>query len=191
MTTSSFNETELIQRARNGDMQSFATLVLTHQTFVYNLALRATGNAEEAQDMAQEAFLRAWTALPGFRETARFRTWLYRIVMNLCYSQYPRLRRELTTLPVEELQDWLGEEHSDLQAGLERQEQRSFLYRQIERLPASYRLMVMLRYQQDLSYDEIAQVLGVPLGTVKTGLFRAHAQLRNALQTREEVLDGR
>ena len=177
------NETQLIRRARKGDKEAFAGLVALHERFVYNLALRTLGNAEDAADMAQEAFVRAWVALPAFREQAQFRTWLYRIVLNLCINRFPRLRRELNELTSDEMVEIPEPVTSRLDplAGLEQQEQHAFLHRQIEQLPEQYRLLVSLRYQHELSYDEIASLVGLPVGTVKTGLFRAKARLREAL----------
>lgn len=177
------NETQLIGKARQGDTEAFAALVALHERFVYNLALRTLGNAEDAADIAQDAFVRAWLGLPTFREQAQFRTWLYRIVLNLCLNRYPRLRRELNELTQDEMLDIPEPVSSGLDplAHLELQEQHAFLHREIDRLPEQYRLLVSLRYQNDLSYDEIAGLVGLPVGTVKTGLFRAKARLREAL----------
>jgi RNA polymerase sigma-70 factor, ECF subfamily len=182
------NETQLIQKARRGDHEAFAALVTLHERFVYNLALRTLGNPDDAADTAQEAFVRAWLALPAFREQASFRTWLYRIVLNLCLNRFPRLRRELHDLTQDEMAD-IPEPPSarlDPLASIELQEQHAFLHREIERLPEQYRLLVSLRYQHDLSYDEIAAMLSLPLGTVKTGLFRAKARLSEALSIYQE-----
>jgi RNA polymerase sigma-70 factor, ECF subfamily len=181
------NETQLIGKARQGDTEAFAALVALHERFVYNLALRTLGNADEAADIAQEAFVRAWLALPAFREQARFRTWLYRIVLNLCINRYPRLRRELNELTHDEMLDISEPVSVALEplARLELQEQHAFLHREIDRLPEQYRLLVSLRYQNELSYDEIAGLLSLPVGTVKTGLFRAKARLREALSIGE------
>src|SRR3990172_1724595 len=91
-------EPHLIQRAQKGDQEAFAALVTEHQHYVYNLALRVLKNEEEALDLAQETFVRAWTALPNFRGQSQFRTWLYRIATNLCYNRPPNLRRSLNDL---------------------------------------------------------------------------------------------
>ena len=88
-------EDKLVHRAQQGDTQAFAELVLEHQRFAFNLALRALSDPQEAEDIVQEAFLKAWQALSRFRRQARFQTWLYRIVMNLCYNRLPRLRVEM------------------------------------------------------------------------------------------------
>lgn len=178
------NEAELVRRAQAGDTEAFGALVTEHQRFVYNLALRATSNAHEAEDVAQEAFVRAWLALPNFRRQAQFRTWLYRIVTNLCCNRLPRLRRDLSALSEEDIGEYSApvDERTNPAYDVEASEQRAFLHQRIAALPESYRLLVSLRYQDELSYEEIADVLGLPLGTVKTGLFRARAQLREALR---------
>jgi RNA polymerase sigma-70 factor (ECF subfamily) len=179
-------EQALVARAQAGDADAFGALVTAHQQFVYNLAWRALGDEREAEDAAQEAFVRAWLALPNFRGQAQFSTWLYRIVTNLCCNRLPRLRRELTALADDQADAVPDESTPDPASGLEAGERRAFLHRQIGALPESQRLLVLLRYQHELPYEEIATVLSLPLGTVKTGLFRARARLRAALQAYEE-----
>jgi RNA polymerase sigma-70 factor (ECF subfamily) len=180
------NEAEIVARAQAGDTAAFEMLVSEHQTFVYNLAFRVLGNAQEAEDAAQEAFVRAWQALPKFRAQSRFGTWMYRIVTNQCYNRIPKMRRDLSAISAEEIPDRV-DYHSGLpEAGAEAGERRQWLHRQIDALPESYRLLITLRYQRDLPYEEIASITGLPLGTVKTGLFRAKERLRSALSTYEE-----
>lgn len=174
------HEAELVRRAQQGDTQAFAALLTEHQRFVYNLALRSLGDAHEAEDVAQEAFVRAWQALPRFRGQSRFQTWLYRIVVNLCFTRMPRLRRDLNALSEEDALDLPSESFADPAVGIEQQEQRAFLFRQIEALSESQRLLVTLRFQQELSYEEIASIVNLPLGTVKVGIFRARQRLREA-----------
>ncbi len=173
-------------RAQAGDTAAFEKLVVEHQAYVYALAYRVLGNPQEAEDAAQEAFVRAWQALPKFRAQSRFGTWMYRIVTNLCCNRLPKLRRELAAIGEEEIPE-RAEFHSGFpEAGLESGERRQWLHRQIDALPESYRLLIALRYQRDLPYEEIASVTGLPLGTVKTGLFRAKERLRSALEAYEE-----
>ena len=179
-------ERELVRRAQAGDGEAFSALVVEHQQFAYNLALRVVGDPHEAEDITQEAFVRAWLALPNFRGQAQFRTWLYRIVTNLCCNRLPRLRRDLLAMGDETAAQVPGAPDADPAATVEVRERRAFLHQQIEALPESYRMVVSLRYQQELSYEEIASVLSLPVGTVKTGLFRARARLREALQSYEE-----
>jgi RNA polymerase sigma factor (sigma-70 family) len=180
------HEAEIVTRAKAGDTGAFERLVVEHQAYVYHLALRVLGNEQEAEDMAQEAFFRAWQALPKFRAQARFSTWMYRIVTNLCYNRLPRLRRELSAIGDEEIADRADTRQAMPQEGLEDAERRAWLHRQIGVLPECYRLLLTLRYQSNLAYDEIAAVTGMPMGTVKTGLFRAKERLRSALHTYEE-----
>jgi RNA polymerase sigma-70 factor (ECF subfamily) len=176
-------EEELVERARNGDTQAFSALVLAYQTFAYNLALRAVGDPLEAQDLTQEAFVRAWQGLPGFRGQSGFRTWLYRIVVNACYNRSPALRREMAELDLECGEALhLAARSPDPQQSIEAADLRRRLREAIEGLPLGYRMLVLLRYQQGLSYEEIAGVLDAPLGTVKAGLFRAHAILKTVLE---------
>lgn len=185
-------EEEWVRRAQAGDQAAFTQLVLAHQRFVYNLALRSVGDPQEAEDLAQEAFVRAWLGLPRFRRQARFRTWLYRIVINLCYDRLPRLRRELAMPIMEEDDqgsgDWPLTAQDHPQEEVLSAERKAVLQREVDRLPEAQRLLITLRYQMDLAYDEIAEVLEMPVGTVKTGLHRAHRQLRRALQQYEEAV---
>jgi RNA polymerase sigma-70 factor, ECF subfamily len=182
-------ERQLVKKAKNGDTQAFGELVMIHQTFAYNLALRALGSPEEAQDATQEAFLKVWQALPGFREEAQFRTWLYRIVVNQCYNRRPALKREVTAITIENDDDWVSSEFNGPESQAVVSERKAMLQQAVDELPSSYRLMVMLRFQQDLAYEEIANVMNMPLGTVKTGLFRARALLRQSLTVQNRVME--
>jgi RNA polymerase sigma-70 factor (ECF subfamily) len=181
------NEAELVRRAKTGDAEAFGMLVEAHQTYVFNLALRVLGNEQEAEDMTQEAFVRAWLAIKNFQAKARFGTWLYRIVTNLCYNRIPGLRREVSAIGESSIPDYADPRFGPIHEGIEDRERRAWLHRQIEQLPEAYRLLITLRYQSGLPYEEIASVTSLPLGTVKTGLFRAKERLRDALEAYEEV----
>ncbi|NJN80546.1 MAG: sigma-70 family RNA polymerase sigma factor, partial [Anaerolineales bacterium] len=99
------NEQTLITRAQKGDHDAFALLINEHQKYIYNLALRVVKDENEALDLAQETFVRAWTALPNFKGQSQFRTWLYRIVTNLCYNRLPNLRKSLNDLGDDVMED--------------------------------------------------------------------------------------
>ncbi|MEM7116570.1 MAG: sigma-70 family RNA polymerase sigma factor [Chloroflexota bacterium] len=176
----------LIRRAQRGDTAAFEVLVNHHAQLVYNLALRTLRNQQEAEDVAQEAFVRAWRGLPRFRADSRFQTWLYRIVTNLCYNRLPKLRQELEALPQDEV-DSLSDERLGVETAVISREQRDQLQQAIESLPESYRLLITLRHLQQMSYDEIAAVMQMPLGTVKTGIFRARRQLRQLITDYERT----
>lgn len=180
------SEQLLIQKAQKGDPTAFEALVNEHQHYVYNLALRIVKDENEALDLAQETFVRAWTALPNFKGQSQFRTWLYRIVTNLCYNRLPNLRRSLNDLGDDVMED-IPEPHFEtpLQT-LELNETKQYLQDAITALDSNYQLLITLRYQNELSYEEIASTLNLPLGTVKTGIFRAKEQLRKSLAQLEE-----
>ena len=182
------NDQELIRKAQKGDTDAFADLLALHERFVYNLALRTIGNATEAEDVAQEAFVRAWQALPSFRGQSAFRTWIYRIVINLCINRFPRLRRELHELGDDNFADLPETAHIEFDPArhTELRERRTLLHREIERLPEGQRMLITLRYQDEMSYEDIASLVGLPLGTVKTGLFRAKERLRQSLSIYQE-----
>lgn len=180
------NEQSLIQRAQKGDQDAFATLVDEHQRYIYNLAFRVLKDENEALDLTQETFVRAWTALPNFKGQSQFRTWLYRIVTNLCYNRLPNLRRSLNDLGDDVMEEIPETTFDNPAYEFESSETRMHLYRAIDSLDANYKLLITLRYQNELSYDEIASTLNLPLGTVKTGIFRAKEQLRKSLARLEE-----
>lgn len=176
-------EGELVRLARKGDEEAFEQLVLANQNRVYSLALRLTGDREEAADLAQDAFLRAWQALPEFRAESGFSTWLYRMTTNLCIDFLRRRQRRREAVPVASLDDenafypepadWT----QDPQVRLERSEVGRAIKRGIDALPEHYRVPLVLRELSGLCYQEIADQMGLDMGTVKSRLARARAQL--------------
>jgi len=179
-------ETTLIRKAQEGDHDAFASLVDEHQRYVYNLAFRVVKDENEALDLTQETFVRAWTALPNFKRQSQFRTWLYRIVTNLCYNRLPNLRRSLNDLGDDVMEDIPESNLHTPAQEFESNETRRHLHEAIDSLDTNYKLLITLRYQNELSYDEIASTLNLPLGTVKTGIFRAKEQLRKMLAQLED-----
>jgi RNA polymerase sigma-70 factor (ECF subfamily) len=179
------DEQRLVARARQGDAASYDVLVQRHAQYAYNLALRVVGDPLEAEDLTQEAFLRAWQALPRFRSQASFRTWLYRIVTNLCFNRLPKMRKELMALdPGDELID-LPDARQEVEPALLSTELRQWLHRAMRELPPGQRMLITLRHLQGMSYNEISQATGMPLGSVKTGIHRARLALRQALKAYE------
>ena len=181
-------EDNLVRKAQEGDTWAFAELVQVHQQFAFNVALRALNNTQDAEDIVQDAFVRAWKSLRSFRHDSRFRTWLYRIVMNLCYNQLPKLRKDINALDQDSIHFELMDTSLDMDPviRLEGKETITFIHQQIKFLPDQYRIMLLLRYQQGCSYAEISEILDVPLGTVKTGIFRARERLKNAIYQYQE-----
>jgi RNA polymerase sigma-70 factor (ECF subfamily) len=183
------DEQQLIRQAQAGDAAAFAVLVEMHAQFVFNLALRTLNNTQEAEDIAQETFIRAWQGVGGFRAEAQLRTWLYRITTNLCYSRLPRLKADFAALEPEDA-ILLPERTRPVESGRLTAELRQQIYNAVDDLPETYRLLITLRHMDGYSYEEIADITQMPLGTVKTGLFRARQQLRQALVSYEETADG-
>ena len=154
-----------------------------HQRYVYNLALRVVKDENEALDLTQETFVRPGRRCQTFAGNPQFRTWLYRIATNLCYNRLPGLRRSLTDLGDDVMPISLNQitRLTNPAREFESNETRTHLHHAINGLDANYKLLISLRYQDELSYDEIASLLNLPLGTVKTGLFRGKEKLRIAL----------
>ncbi|MFI5273711.1 MAG: RNA polymerase sigma factor [Ktedonobacterales bacterium] len=179
-------EALLVRQARAGDQAAFGVLVRLHQRQVYTLALRMLRNPEDATEATQEVFLAAWQGLSGFRGDARFATWLYRIAYNYCLKLAERQRRDASVraeLATESARTRTPEGAlsarmaSDAEAAM-----RETVRGEIANLPAKYRAVLVLRHLQELSYEEMAEVMRVPIGTVKTQLFRARALLRERLE---------
>ena len=168
----------LVERAGNGgDNAAFAELVRRHQGKIRGLLLRLTGNATLADDLAQEVFLRAYRGLVGFEGHSRFSTWIYRIAYNVFLNHRSRCK-ELAALP-QGFESSAAAPDSELSPG--RFDLRSDLAAAIVELPERYRVVVTLYYLEDVSYPEIAEILDLPLGTVKTHLHRAKKLLRDHL----------
>jgi RNA polymerase sigma-70 factor, ECF subfamily len=173
------SEYELVRRGQAGDNDAFARLVERNQAGIYNLALRMTRDPEEAVDMTQETFLRAWRSLPGFRAEAKFSTWLYRIAYNVCLSR--RIVHRSTLADPGAAESVPVPEREEPPAIVLRQERREGVMTAMNTLAPAYRLVLDLYYWRDCTYEEIAAILDLPMGTVKTHLFRAKAALRTAL----------
>ncbi len=192
----------LVNRARHGDDAAFELLVKHYQNRIYNHVARMVQDPAEAEDLAQEAFVRAYQALPHFRGEASFQTWVYRIASNLAIdASRRRKRRQWQTVSLDEPLD--DEESSlarDLADGttrtpdevVESSSLRDQVWSAIAELSEKLRPVVVLYDLQGLSYEEIARILGCPLGTVKSRLFNARCQLRDKLRRRlpEDILVG-
>lgn len=170
------DERYLIKRSCAGDVGAFEALVLAHQDRVYNLAYRITGNHEDAADAAQDAFVRAYQALPRFRGESSLSTWLHRIATNAALDL---VRRRPDVPPVELPADQPA--HDDPAAEVHSREVNRRVHAAVGRLPAEYRVVVVLRDFQGLAYEEIAKVLQIPVGTVRSRLSRGREALRGLL----------
>ena len=172
---------EFVSRLRAGDRGAFEELVRTHQHRIYALALRMLGNAAEAQDVAQEAFLRAHRGLAEFRGEARLSTWLYAIASRLCLNRLAGSERRLTRHGEETLTR-LPDGRPGPDQTLERSEIEEALHRAIGELAEERRIVVILRDVEGLAYEAIAEALELPIGTVRSRLHRARLDLKEKLE---------
>ena len=171
-------DAELVRRAQTGDREAFDEIVRRHQRQVYQLCYRFVGNHEDASDLAQDVFVRAYKALGGFKGQSAIATWLYRIGVNVCLN-----RKALKTLPVDpmpelEPADPKGE---GADAAVLRAERAREVRAAIARLPTKQRATLILRTYQDLPHDQIAEILGSSVGAVKANFFHALANLKKLL----------
>lgn len=168
------SESERVSRAAAGDRDAFRSLVEGHRHRAYALALRLTRSPADAEEVAQDAFVRAWRALPRFRGEARFGTWLHRIVVRVAMDRAAALRRRRGREIVVE-----GPTLEGLAAAPAPAKDRGATFdRLIRGLPETQRLVVSLYYGEDRSVQQVAEVLGMPENTVKTHLSRARSALR-------------
>jgi RNA polymerase sigma-70 factor (ECF subfamily) len=181
------DEALLVVASQRGDQDAFAQLVKRHQRRVFNLVFRMLQQYEEASEVTQETFLAAWQGLPSFRGDARFSTWLYRIAYNCSLKQLEQRKHDRALRAMMQAEQELAESGGEepLETGLEARARQAMVHEQLSALPPKYRIVLILRHLQDMTYEEMAEILSVPIGTIKTHLFRA----RNLLKERLEALD--
>src|SRR5438552_3288087 len=170
------HERELVERCRRGDEGAFQELVDRYKDLVFALIARTVQDRSRAEDLAQEVFLRIHRGLPYFRGEARLSTWIYRIVANVCVQDHARPAVAVAFDRVIVDPSVPDRQFGDL-------ELRDRLEKAIARLPANYRLLVAAHYLEGLRYEDLADALQQPLGTIKTQLYRAKQQLRRMLET--------
>lgn len=177
-------ESVLISRARDGDHDAFRELVERYQGAVYNLAYRMLGDPNDAEDAAQEIFVRIYRQLGRYDPTRKFSTWTLAIATNYCIDQLRRRRMQL--VPLENIIPWARSRETGPEGEAITQESRDEVQRLIKQLPEKYRAPLVLRYFDEMSCAEIAEVLGMPEGTVKTQIHRARKALEKLLAEGEE-----
>ncbi|KIL37923.1 DNA-directed RNA polymerase subunit sigma [Gordoniibacillus kamchatkensis] len=173
---------ELVRAAQSGDREALLTLLREIETHVYRTAFYMLGNEQDAMDASQEALLRIYTKIQSYEEKALFKTWVQRIVTNICIDKFRKAKptvsideHEMTFIAPANVED-------EILAGDLSQAVREA----IDRLPEHHRSVVVLRYLHDFSYNEIAESLQLPLNTVKSYLFRARQQLQTLLRDYEK-----
>lgn len=184
-------ERRCIESAQKGDRESFERIVMAYQQKVYNMAFRLLGDREEAEDLTQEVFLNVFKHLSSFRGDSQFSTWIYQVTINHCRNRFKYLKRRFHQA-TESLDDPLQSEEGDVdrelsdesqvpEEALYRRQLQRIVQRAVARLRPDYREIIVLRDIQELSYQEISQVLGLAEGTIKSRLHRARWELKELL----------
>jgi RNA polymerase sigma-70 factor (ECF subfamily) len=165
----------LVARSKDGDAVAFGELVHRSERIVYNLAYRYMRDPNLAEDMAQEAFLKAYRLLGGFRGDCSFSTWLYRVTCSVCLTELNRRKKrgEVELLPSHSESAVPAKEYNDTH---------DVIRRCVTKLPERYASIVTLYYLQEISYDEIAKIMNIPMGTLKTWMHRARNQLKQIVE---------
>ena len=188
-------ENTLIERCQQGDLKAFDRLVDKYASWVYQIAFRMTNDRDDADDIAQEAFIRAFSAISKFKQRSSFSTWLYRIAVNVCHDELKRRKRAPQPMSALQSEDdsedpiaqLAANESSDPAEIVEARERQRAVQQAIGSLPEHYRMVLILRDLQGLSYEEIAQVVGDRVGTVKSRINRARLALREKLEPNMEL----
>jgi RNA polymerase sigma-70 factor (ECF subfamily) len=182
------NELELIQQLRAGDEQAFKSLVVNYQDLVYNTALGVVQNSEDAEDVAQEVFIQVYRSIDQFKGDARLSTWIYRITTTKALDHIRSRKRKKRFAFITSLfgpNDELVHEPVDFQhpgVALDRKEQAALLFKMIEQLPDNQKVAFTLHKTEELSYQEIADVMQLSVSAVESLLFRARQNLRKLLE---------
>jgi RNA polymerase sigma factor (sigma-70 family) len=185
------SDIELITRARSGDEMAFRALLNRYQRGVYGICLRMIRNRDEAADLAQESFVKVFSMLDRYNPSYAFSSWLFKITTNLCIDFMRKRRIETFAMdePIEsekgDIQRQYETPEPDPEQELLRKETMERLNEAIEKLPPHYRIMLILRHQENLSYEEIAASLDIPLGTVKARIHRAREMLKASLEGKD------
>ena len=189
------NESEIIHQCQAGDTSSFDLLVEEHYTRVYNTALRMLGDPDSAADATQAAFVRAFRSLESFRGDSSFSTWLYRITANVCLDELRNRPQEPVSLTFVSDDDEEPQERSipdnrtEPAACVARNERQRVVHEAIQQLSAEHRVVLVLYDLDGFSYKDTAQILGIPVGTVKSRLNRARCALKEVLRPHLELFE--
>ncbi|MEG6611909.1 sigma-70 family RNA polymerase sigma factor [Pseudoclostridium thermosuccinogenes] len=195
--TVSDREKDLLKKARNGDIEAFEQLIEDYQKRVFNIALRMIGNYDDANELAQEVFIRIFKSIKDFKEESSLSTWIYRITTNVCLDEIRKRKNK----NVVSLDEEVKLEEGDLQRQVEdtrptpdviaeKNEVRKLVKDAIMSLPEEQRTVIILRDIQGFSYEEIAKIMKCPEGTVKSRINRSRQILRDRLKPKMELLKG-
>ena len=182
------DDVELVRRAKQGDSKAYDQLTILYKDVVYSIVYRMVRNRQEAEDLTQEAFLKAYNSIVSFNEEYAFSTWLFKIATNNCIDFFRK--RKLKTYSMDEtvrykddeIQQEYADPEPDVEDDLVADERTQIIRKAISELPAKYRIVIELRHQKEHSYEQISEELDLPLGTVKARIFRAREMLNKLLR---------
>ena len=182
------SDIELIKRALNGDQKGYAAILKKYRAPLYNLLYRMVRNKMETEDLVQEAFIKAFSSLASFNDDYAFSTWLYKIAINNCIDHFRKKKLKTFPIdkPIESKDGSIKREFPDASYRPDKfilsKEKGMLIEDAIQSLPEKYRTAIVLRHSQDKSYEEISEIMEIPLGTVKARIFRAREMLKKQLK---------
>jgi len=185
---SSWDEERIIRQCLNGDADAFCVLVERYKIMAYTVAYRILGDADSANDAAQDSFIAAFTSLKHFRFGSKFSTWLYSIIVNKCRD---RLRAEKDTVPVEDIRELRADPAGNPEQQALEGEARSEVQAALSALPAEYREVLVLKHIQGLAYAEMAEILGASVAALKVRAHRGREMLRAVMEKAGIVYEER
>lgn len=189
MKSNKRDDAELVRKAKAGDGKAYDELTLLYKDIVFKIIQRMVHNRQEAEDLTQEAFIKAYNSITSFNEEYAFSTWLFKIATNNCIDFFRK--RKLRTHSMDETirykDDEIHQEYADPDPNIEKEliasEKSRTIRNAIDELPEKYRVVIKLRHQEEKSYEDISELLDLPLGTVKARIFRAREMLNKALRS--------
>ena len=178
----------IIQKALHGDETAYEALLHRYQNGIFNMVYQMIKNREEAEDLVQETFIKAFHSLSSYNDDYAFSTWLYKIAFNHCIDAIRK--KKLKTLPLDkpiqlhdgEVQQEIHDDTHSPEKTLLFTEKKKRIQKSIDSLPERYRIAIVLRHQEERSYEEISEILDIPIGTVKARIFRAREMLKKKLK---------
>lgn len=179
---------QLIKRAIEGDQKAYEAILKRYKIGIHNMIYQMIKNREETEDLVQETFVKAFNSLNSYNDQYAFSTWLYKIAFNHCIDAIRK--KKLKTLPLDkpiqlregEVRHQISDNSHSPEGDFLFAEKRDLIQKTIDTLPERYRTAIILRHQQERSYEEISQILKIPLGTVKARIFRAREMLKKKLR---------
>jgi len=181
MVSEAISDAECVRKLQRGETDAFETLIRRHQKTIFNLVYRMLGDYDEAAEISQEVFLSAYRAIGNFRGDANFSTWLYRIALNQATTRRKSLNtRQQRSVPIENTEP-ASDPHPGPAESMEKKEIRQRVQQALNRLDPDDAAVILLRDLQDVPYEEVARVLEIPIGTVKSRLHRARLALKSEL----------